>query len=74
MIFFSHDISVVKYISDRIAVMYLGRLVELGPAAEVVENPLHPYTKALTRRFPCLIRGLSECASGSFCKVTHRRR
>jgi oligopeptide transport system ATP-binding protein len=52
MIFISHDISVVKYLSDRIAVMYLGRLVELGRATNVVDKPLHPYTKALVSAAP----------------------
>jgi oligopeptide transport system ATP-binding protein len=52
MIFISHDLSVVKYISDRIAVMYLGRLVELGEATEIMDNPYHPYTKALISAIP----------------------
>ncbi len=51
-LFISHDLGVVRYMSDWIAVMYLGQIVEFGPAEEVFEKPLHPYTKALFSAIP----------------------
>ena len=52
MLFIAHDLSVVKYISQRIAVMYGGRIVELGKSKEVYSNPIHPYTKSLLSAIP----------------------
>lgn len=51
-LFISHDLSVVKYISDRIGVMYLGNLVEMAPTGELFENTMHPYTEALLKAIP----------------------
>jgi peptide/nickel transport system ATP-binding protein len=51
-VFISHDLHVVRYLSDRIAVLYLGRLLEIGPAAAVFDGPHHPYTEALLSSAP----------------------
>jgi oligopeptide/dipeptide ABC transporter ATP-binding protein len=51
-LFIAHDLALVRHVSDRIAVMYLGRVIENGPAAEVYERPKHPYTEALLSAIP----------------------
>ncbi len=51
-IFISHDLAVSRYITNKIAIMYLGKIVEMGETRKVIENPLHPYTKALIEAIP----------------------
>ena len=60
VLFVTHDLGVARFIADRIAVMYLGRLVEVGPADAVIRDPQHPYTKALIAAVPGAGRPLPE--------------
>ena len=56
----AHDIGVVRHMCDRVAVMYLGRIVESGSNEDIFENPLHPYTKALSTAVPSIESGLQQ--------------
>jgi peptide/nickel transport system ATP-binding protein len=54
LIFITHDLSVLTYICDRLAIMYAGRIVEQGPSRQVFADPSHPYTRALAAAFPTI--------------------
>lgn len=63
MLFISHDLGIIRHISDRIAVMYLGRIVEIGPTEAVYAAPKHPYTRALLDSVPKLVTDSDELVS-----------
>lgn len=64
MLFISHDLAVVKNISDRVMVMYLGRMCEVGPSEDLYRSPAHPYTAALLAAIPAVDAGLRGTRSG----------
>ena len=65
-LFISHDIAVVERVSHRIAVMYLGEIVEIGPRAAIMENPQHPYTKRLMAAVPGAGSGSPQAPARTF--------
>jgi peptide/nickel transport system ATP-binding protein len=79
MLFVSHDLDVIGSLADRVGVMYAGRLVELGPAAQVLTSPRHPYTEALTGRTvlegepPSLFSPPPGCAFAPRCPLAQAR-
>jgi oligopeptide/dipeptide ABC transporter ATP-binding protein len=64
LIFITHDLGVASYLCKRIAVMYLGRIVEQGPTADILQQPRHPYTAGLMRAFPSFGRELTASLTG----------
>jgi oligopeptide/dipeptide ABC transporter ATP-binding protein len=80
MVFISHDLGVVRHVADRVAVMFLGRIVEIGPVAEVFAEPCHPYTLELLRAMPTSSRRHERRAAavavpgeaGKGCSFAHR--
>jgi peptide/nickel transport system ATP-binding protein len=70
LLFITHDLGVVAQVADRIAVTYAGRIVEEGPAREVLERPRHPYTAGLLRASPQLVRHKLEPIPGNVPSLT----
>lgn len=73
-LFIAHDLSMVKHISDRVAVMYMGRMVELAESAELYANPIHPYTKMLLSAIPLPDPEVEANKNGLLCQATKQAR
>jgi oligopeptide/dipeptide ABC transporter ATP-binding protein len=70
LLFITHDLGVVAQVAERVAVMYAGRIIEEGPARNVLSKPLHPYTQGLLRASPTLKRGTLTPISGTVPQLT----
>lgn len=64
LLFISHDLSVIKFLSDKVAIMYLGEIVEIGTKNDIFNNPMHPYTKALLNAIPKYGKKTEKLLSG----------
>ena len=78
MLFISHDLNIIKYISHRVCVMYLGKIVEQGPCDEIFKRPLHPYTNTLLRAAPAeetsgFLLPSSGCSFYPRCKIAQNK-
>jgi len=74
MVFVSHDLAVIARMADRVLVMYAGRVLEHGPAEEVIERPRHPYTRALVSAIPDFRAKGSSRLSIRYCLSAERSR
>ncbi|OFE17066.1 diguanylate cyclase [Humibacillus sp. DSM 29435] len=70
LVFVSHDLSVVRHVCDRVAVMHEGEIVEMGPVADVYDNPQHPYTRQLIAAIPTLGKALSGTTAADLTRET----
>jgi oligopeptide/dipeptide ABC transporter ATP-binding protein len=70
LLFITHDLGVVAQVAERVAVMYAGRIIEEGPAREVLARPLHPYTQGLLKASPTLKRGALTPIPGTVPQLT----
>ena len=75
LLFISHDLSVVRYLADRVVVMFLGRIMERGPTAEVFEPPYHPFTEALLSAVPIAAASVEnrQSSSRATCRASWTR-
>ena len=73
LLFIAHDLAVVKHVSDHIAVMYLGEIIETATATEIYQSPRHPYTQALLSAIPVPDPDSQQPVTASFWKATYHR-